>query len=445
MLAKVGSTAFAKVLVMGMSGVLAVLTGRLIIQNFGTDAYAQYGLLSTLPSLLPVADLGIAAVILNAVAGSEDVRRDEFMRRTIVTGFRVLICSGAILVSGALAISFLGIWPAILGDGLLANGGSLTVFVCLTIFSLSLPLAVGQRIIVGLGRTTTQVAAQSVVAPFMLASIGLLVLLSVPAGAFLSIFSYIGLALVSIICLIMSGRSIQPQLGKALREIPFRHRFPGVPIFALAWPMLIQRTVMPLALQSDRILLSHLTDGEELADFNIAAQLFGMALQTIAAGGLALWPIYAKARARKDIQSPLSPTLWFLGGGTTLAVVLALAAPYLVDFMSDGKLVLNNWLIWGFVVYVGLQAAKYPTGMYMTDARGLRFQVLPIIIMMPISIGLSWYLIGHIGAGGAVIGSAVAVLCCQVIPNFWYVRRDLRRRRREEQESGEPEAAPEDE
>ena len=40
-----------------------------------------------------------------------------------------------------------------------------------------------------------------------------------------------------------------------------------------------------------------------------------MVLQAIAAGGVALWPIYARARARRQIQSPFKPMLFFLGAG----------------------------------------------------------------------------------------------------------------------------------
>jgi hypothetical protein len=97
--------------------------------------------------------------------------------------------------------------------------------------------------------------------------------------------------------------------------------------------------------------------------------------------------------------------------------------------VSAGAIVLDFWLVAGFVAFVGVQATKYPLGMYMTDKQGLRFQVLPILLMVPLNLGLSWWLIGVLGAGGPIIGSAVSVLCCQVLPNFWYVARDLKSRR----------------
>ncbi len=429
MWASIGSTAAAKIVVLGLSGILGIITSRLIIQTFGTEVYAQYGLLTAFPALLPFADLGIAAVVINAVAASDSVRTDDYVRRAIVTAFRILLVSGGIIVAVALTITLVGLWPTLLGDALLADGGSIAAFACLATFGLVLPLTVGQRILVGLRRTTAQVASQSVVAPFIFVSVLLIVVLAVPAGSYLAVLSYVAAALVSIIGLGMAARAISPQLGRVLREIPHPRRYPGVPAIGLAWPMLVQMIALPIAMQSSRVQLSHLSTVDELAQYNLAAQLFGIVLQTIAAAGIALWPIYAKARAAASIQSPFAPTLWFLGGGLALGIVLAALSPWVAGFVSDGAIALDPWLLGGFVVFVGLQAAKYPIGMYMTDRRGLVFQVVPVVAMVPIALGLSWVLILQIGAGGAVIGTAVAVLTCQVIPNLWYVARDLRQRR----------------
>ena len=125
----------------------------------------------------------------------------------------------------------------------------------------------------------------------------------------------------------------------------------------------------------------------------------------------------------------MATSLWFMGGGLLLAGALAAVTPLVVAFVTGGAFELDGWLIFGFVVFVALQAAKYPIGMYMTDERGLRFQVVPVLIMVPLTLGLSWWLIGVLGAGGAVIASCIAVAVCQVVPNLWYVRRDLARRR----------------
>jgi O-antigen/teichoic acid export membrane protein len=427
----VGQTAVIKIAVMGASGVLGIITSRLIIGTYGPEAYAQYGLLSTIPSLLPFADLGIAAIVINAVAGSDAVRTDEHVRRSIVTALRITLSSGAVIIGLNAVVTLFGWWPTLLGGGLIPDGGPVAAFVCLLVFGLALPLAIGQRILVGLGKNHLQVAAQSVVAPFMFVSIGAAVLFAVPAGPYLSVLSYVGLALVSVVCLVLARKWVSPQLGLAVREVLHPRRYPGVPAFAVAWPMLVQMTALPIAMQTHRLLLSHLTAGDELAQYNLASQLFGILLQTITAAGLALWPFYARARSTNRVESPVRPALAFLAAGVVLAAGLAVVSPWLAAFVSDGKIELDRWLVVAFVAFVALQATKYPLGMYMTDARGLRFQVLPILLMVPLSLGLSWVLIPTIGSGGPILASVAGVLVCQVVPMAWYVQRDVARRRAE--------------
>lgn len=424
----VGSTAIMKVLVMGTSGVLGVLTSRMILSHFGIDAYAQYGLLASLPALLPFADLGIAAVVFNVIAGSADPRTDDTVHRTIVTAFRILLISGPVIIAVAVVISLLQLWPALLGQGLMPDGGS-TVLICAVIFGCGLPLTVGQRILVGLGRNGTQVAAQAVVAPFIFLCVLVAVWLGLPVGNDLAVLSYIGAALVSIICLVISGRLISPMLTRSIRDIPRIRAVPKLPVIAVVGPMLVQMIILPVATQMDRILLSNFAGSDDLAQYNLGSQLFGIALQTISAAGLALWPIYAKARSSDHIRSPLRPSAMFMVGGLVIAVIMALLSPLLVRFVSSGQLHLGLSLVLAFVVLVSVQAAKYPLGMYMTDERGLRFQVIPIMILLPLNIGLSIVLIRWIGAAGPVWAGATSALLCQVLPNLWYVTKDLNRRR----------------
>ncbi len=432
--ATVGSTAATKVVVMGLSGLLGIITSRLILTNFGVEAYANYGLLATLPQLLPFADLGIAAVVINAIAGSSDARRDEMVRRTITSALRILIVSGSVIALASAVLYVTDLWPVVLGQGLLDDGGSFAAFLCLLIFGLVLPLGVGQRILVGLDKTNVQVGTQALSAPLILSFVGLAAALALPVAAYLPVATYIASGAVSALCLGIAAHSLKGQLGAAIRDIPKLRRARGVPVFNLAWPMLIQMIALPLAMQTDRLLLSHLATVAALAEYNLAMQLFGIVIQTIAASGVALWPYFARARSQANVASPWAPLAWFVTGGTLLAVTLGLLSGFLADLISDGRIQLDPLLVFCFVVFVALQSAKYPLGMYMTDERGLKFQVVPTLLMVPIGLGTSWALILLVGPAGAIAGSAIAVALCQVIPMTWYVRRDLARRRREQAE-----------
>lgn len=427
----VGTAAVTKTLVMGLTGVIGLFTSRLILQEYGVPAYAQYGLLASMPSLLPFADLGIAAVVINAAAESSDPHRDPRLRRTITSALRLLLVSGGTIAALALLLSVLNLWPAILGPGLLA-GGSWVAGICLMLFGLALPLTIGPRLLIGLGRNSTQIFTQVLAAPTILVLVGTCVILGVPAANQLAIFTYLASAVVASTSLCIAARLLSPQLRAAVRNVPRVRSEPGVPVLQLAGPMLVQMLALPVAMQTARILISHLGDADDLAEYNLASQLFGIALQTIAAAGIALWPIYARARAARHVDSPLAATGWFLLGGLMLGGAMALLSPWLVELVSGGALHLDVGLIIAFVLFVTVQAAKYPIGMYMTDVAGLRFQMLPTIAMIPIAIGISLALIPPLGAAGSVLGVTAAVFACQVVPNLVYVIVDMGKRRRSE-------------
>lgn len=424
----VGSTAVAKVAVMATSGLIGILTTRVILENFGTDAYAQYGLLAGLRELMPFADLGVGAAVITAIASSKDPSQDDAVRRTLLSAFRIVLLSAVVIALLAVTLTVLGLWRPLLGDAM-TEQGQIPAMVALFFFGVGVPLAVGQRILVGLGRTSRQILTQFVVAPVMFLLVSFSVALAAPAGSWLAAFSYFANALAGGLCLWQAGRLLRPQLRQIVRQVLRPREFPGIQIMDVAWPMLLQTLLLPLALGTDRLLLSHLAPKSELVEYILAAQLFGIVLQTVAAAGVALWPVFARNRATATVQTPWQMCWVFVGGGTLLAVGLSAASPWVVDVASDGKVELPLSLLVAFSAYVAVESAKYPLGMYMTDVRGLRFQVGPIIAMVPLKIGIAIALIPLLGAAATVWSTVVSIGLCQVLANVWWIRRDVRRRR----------------
>jgi len=423
----IGSTAGLKVLVMGVGGVLGMLNTKLIIGHFGKAAYAQYGLLASLPSLLPFASLGMAAVVLNAVSEADDPRTDREMSRTLTTALRYLVVSAAVIILVGLVPTLLGAWPALLGKGLLPGGG-LATFWCLVVFALTLPLTIFPRMVIALGRPQAQVLSGLVVAPFMLVNIVVLAALGVPAGNAIAVLTYVANALAAFVCMVIGWRALGPNFRRMVRDVPRLKEVPNADIMGMAWPQLAQMIALPIAMQTDRLLLSHLTDEDALSQYNMASQFFQMVVQTITAAGVSLWPMYARARSENRIMKPWKTTVVFTGVGVAAGGALAVLIPFIARWLSNGTITLQGWLIAGFVLYVASQAANYPLGMYLTDEAGLKFQVLPIVVMVPINLALSWWLTLRIGAGGPILGSAISVFGCQVATNAWYIRRDIERR-----------------
>ena len=296
-------------------------------------------------------------------------------------------------------------------------------------YAAALPLSVGQRVIVGMGRSATQVISTGVVSPALTCMLLIAIVTRLDAGNAVPVMSYLANTLVSLICIVVAWRATRPLLADAMRDVPRLRAVRGVRIVDTAGPQLVQSLVIPIAFQTDRLLLSHLGEDGSLAQYNLAAQLFNLLTQTVAVTGVAMWPHFAKARARGRIESPFAASAAFAALGGALGLLLALLAPWAAGVLSDGAIVLPVALLAANVVNVVIEAAKQPLGMYMTDPAGLRFQMLPVLVLVPMNLALSWALIEPLGSAGPIVGSVLSVIVCQIIPYGLWVRRDLRRRR----------------
>jgi len=275
-----------------------------------------------------------------------------------------------------------------------------------------------------------QAALQGIVSPLFLIGIALLLASGLDhRGNFVALVSYLAASLSSLALLVIAARLISPQVPRALHNVPRLRSKRGMKVVGTAAPMLVQSIATPIALQSDRLLLSHGASSTALAQYTFASQIFGLVMQAIIAAGIALWPFFARARARGEVLGIRRLTAGFLIAALAACGTLATVMPYIEDVAADGKVRLPTELIVGYVVLVAVQALNYPPGMYMTDERGLKFQVVPIVVMMISNVALSWALIPYFGAAGPVFGSSIAILVFQVIPNTWWVQRDVRRRR----------------
>jgi hypothetical protein len=110
-----------------------------------------------------------------------------------------------------------------------------------------------------------------------------------------------------------------------------------------------------------------------------------------------------------------------------LALAVSLASGWLADLASGGRIHLGLPLVAAFSLFLVVQAMKYPLGMYMTDARGLRYQAIMIVTMLPVNLAVSIALARQLGAVGPILGSVIGVLLFQVAASWIFVSRDRRR------------------
>lgn len=418
----VGLSAGVKIVAMGSSAVLGILTTRLILDNYGQAAYAQYGLLVAIALLLPFADLGMGAALMNAIGGSDDPKHDPHVRRVIVTSIRVLTVAAAVIATIAGVLWVTGLWPAVLGEGLIPDTGEQAATLALLLIGVAMPFGIGQRMLTGLGKNYVTIGLGGMQPPLMLGTVALAVWAGWDIGSFLAVIPYAIAILIALFASVIALRMLRPITQGVVRAAARRTGEPGARVMNVAWPMIIMSAALPIGMQSDRLVLSHVSGVEDLAIYNLASQIFTPVWALVAASGMTLWPIFARERSTGGRLSPY-PIAGLFGVGALLAcLMLAAATPWLTEVASGGQIVLSWGLVAGFVALMTLQGLKFPLGMFMTDARGLRFQAVMVVLMTPFNVLVSIWLAHSLGALGPVIGSALSVALFQVIANAWYVR-----------------------
>lgn len=413
-----------RALVLPITAIIGILNTRLIIEHFGSAAYAQYGLLIGIGLLFPFADLGMSAAIINVVGKSSDPRRDPDVERVLITALRVLAGSASVLLLIVGTVSLVTNWGDLLGQGLLPGTGQLAAALCLALIAVTMPFGFGDRILTGLGKNHLTIIIQGLQAPIVLATLIFVVYLTPRFGPYVAAIPFFVTLCLALVSCTVAARKLGPIVPAAMRAAPHLRTVRGGRVFDVAWPMLIQMIALPIAMQTDRLVLSHVASSGALAQYNLASQMYTPVWQVVNAAGAVLWPVFARQRARGDNRvSPVPISGAFGGAAAAICLLITLVSPWLANLASGGRIHLPLLLILSFAVLMVFQALKYPLGMFMTDAPGLRYQALMIVLLLPVNLVLSIVLAHAIGPAGPVIGSAVGVLLCQVLANYVYVRR----------------------
>ena len=428
-LRSVGTSALVRMVALPISALLGIIVTRLLIDNYGAASYAQYALVVGIGALLPFADLGLGASVMNAAGGSTAPRSDEHLRSVLVSCFRLLSVSAVVVVLVAVVVHAVGGWQPILGKALAPGSGSLAATLCVAILGITFPISVGQRLLAGLGKYVWVVVLDGLQTPIVLASLLVMLALGVGTGVYVAVIAYVAMFLLAVVALVLSDGLTRPTLRLAARDAVRVRTVRGAKVSGTAWPMLVQMVAVALAMQTDRLVLSHESTVTQLAEYSLAAQMFNPVIAVVATASTALWPIFARARAQ-GVDSEVSPTraaMVFAGVAVVATVLISAVSPWLSDLASGGRIHFSPLLVAAFSALVVVQAVKYPLGTFMTDARGLRYQAWFIAAMLPVNFAISWILAKHLGAAGPVIGSVIGVTLFEVVTNWAFIHRQRRR------------------
>lgn len=410
--------------------IATALVAFLTIRTIGVQSYATVGLLIGLQALFGFLSLGTSAAISSA-AGESLTLGSEHLARVSVTAIRITLMAGGALLPLSGIVTLLGLWPDILGQGdpALLTLGALVAMVGVALVQ---PFRQGNAILMATGHTVSATILTVAASLVTLVSVFVASLLRAAPIMFV-ICPYSAEIVVAILSCVIAARTV----GLSLRTLAYAVKdrgFRGARIMKQSIPALVMWVLLPLGLQTDRLLINHLSTSDQLASYNLAAQGFSALFSIVAVGSASLWGHFANARItatlpQAGVFSRLS--LAFAGIGAILGAGYVIAMPFAVSLVSDSQVSVSRMTLVCFGVLLIVQSFHQPSAMLQTDKLGLWFNAGAVAVMTVLNLGLGLLLTRPLGAAGPVIASFVAITLGLALPSFVRARLTLVRAEKE--------------
>lgn len=404
-------------------GVATLLASHLIIKHYGVSAFGTYALIVSVMALIPLNNLGVGASLTQAIAayGAEDERS----ARAGLTASRVLSVSALSVAVVSTVLGLLDLWPTLLGDQAGANAFTAAGII---VYAVSFVPGLAQSVLLAAGRNHVSLLVISFQAPLALLVIWLLVVLDAEAG-WVIVVPALAVLGVNLVNLVLSQLLVKFPWGRILRQVPFRRRHEGAKIWNLSGPMLITSLCVPIAFTGDRIVLSHVSTTEELANYSVVLLIFAPVMGLIVAIAQPLWPMFTKARSMGE-RGPRMKLVFaaFILGTVLVCAALVLISDRLGHLIGGEEINLGYFLPTMIALVMVVLAIAYPLSMSMIDPVGARFAAVCAVLTVPTNIAGSIWLAGEYGAPGPLMSLFVVSLVVQVIPSLIFVRRRERSR-----------------
>lgn len=405
-----------------MLGMVAgILVTRQVIDTSGPSSYAYFAIIISIPALLPFLDLGTGASLVNSIGESSEPRYDSKVHSVFASCIQVSAATAFLTSIVSIILAFFSLWPSILGNAGGVVGANGAAAACLVVFAATVPLMLCQRILLGIGKQPLQILILGLQFPITLIFLFLLYRFDDWRDSGVPAVAYFFAQAVLAIAVAVAAFIAMPTLFKRTWAYMFRiDRSVLRNVVVVAGPMLIQMISVPIALQGARIVLSHRESSSTVAEYSVAAQVYLSILGTIAAAGVALWPIYTRKRAIGAVGlAPLMHSLLFAIIALTVGLTVAVFAGPVFNVVSGGQITVATSLAIAFSLQVCLQAALYPLGMSLMDARGLRLQILPTVLIVPAVLFGVYFSTPTLGSLSPPLSIAVAIAVFQ-LPVYAY-------------------------
>ncbi|WP_197077441.1 lipopolysaccharide biosynthesis protein [Rhodococcus sp. PML026] len=410
----------ARMLVLLSSLFFTAISSRLIFQHYGPATFAVVSIFATLQLMIPFADLGLGAVVMNRVARLVDEPGRSGLRILVQ---RVLKAQLAVVLIGTLCVAIVTL-SGLTGVALHSNGeilpAAMGALAILLIF-INVPVSIGNRLLIGAGKTHRSVLCSVFGPP--------LVFLMTTCATNLHVDGSVLYAAWPLSSLLVQTYVFRA--GFRVVKLPIGHTLAGIyrvkvrdkldPIFSTSASMLAISVASPISYNSARVVLGIFAPATSLATYSVGAQAFSPLLSLINTAATPLWPVFSRQPSNSKLI--ISYTKKFAALGLIAALIVLTLGPVYGWFIT-GDVKYVPWSVWiAFGVLLFVNSAAVPSMMRLNDGPDIRFQAYTAMLSCIANIPLAILLSIHYGAIGPIAGSIVCLSLLQVLPMFvWQYR-----------------------
>lgn len=395
-------------------------------RKFGVEEYAAYALIASLLFLLPFADLGLGAGVVNAISDVRSRTLSPAVGANVVARSQaILTVIGVVLIS----LSMLGLGTGSLQAALGTLGRFpstvLAAAVTISVFALTLPFGVGNRILQGMGKVSLNVRLGLISPICTITLLAIFFFLEAHVAYFLvtPCISYFAVNMTTYIV----ARRLCDLPRTSVRAACNPGSTQSFPLARTALPFFIVSMGMTVGFQSHRLIISHLGTAEAVAAYSLVAQFAGPVSAILATTGQNLWSRYRSASsAERSVRRFFGDVTLFGVLGVGSAILLTVSVLLASHLIGGDDLRIPPALVASSALYVLVVAVHQPGAMFLTDPRGLRSQAVMVVLVSALSISGIVFAYPHIGLAAPYLVYSLTVGFIQLVPTWLIVASRLK-------------------
>ena len=397
----------------GFSRIIATFSGLALIPlavgYLGTERYGIWVTISSLVAVLQLIDFGIGNALIKLTADNNTKRDKKSLACLVISSFLVLATISVIFLIVSLLIianidlnSFLNF-----SHPNVATEAQYCLYTFVTIFALNFPLTICQPIRLGLqqGYKNGIYNSFGYLVNFLAIFIATQMEASLSILTTASMIGTIGCNLLNII-----------NMRKLLSNQCFRWYDLGQTTF-----LFIKRSRYFFVLQIfgiisynlDNIVIATYLDPSYVSEYAMALKIFSLPNMILTLFFSGLWAAYADADGSADgnwiremSRRAFKVSLIF---STITSLLMLIAAPWLIYFLSQGLVTSNYLLFSGMAIWGILSAIGGATASLLNGLHEIKLQTIMAFIGATINISLSIALTKVIGVSGPIWGTIISL------------------------------------